>query len=38
MNTENVLLQRQCLGNRITTSARAWDILLPSATTLSVSV
>lgn len=38
MNTENLLLQRQCLGNHVTTSARGQDILLPSATTLSVSV
>lgn len=36
MNTENLLLQRQCLGNHVTTSARGRDILLPSATTLNV--
>lgn len=36
MNTENLLLQRQCLGNHVTTSARGRDVLLPSATTLSV--
>lgn len=36
MNTENLLLQRQCLGNHVTTSARGRDILLPSATTVSV--